>query len=166
LNLASIWKLPVVFLCENNGYAATTSQAQSTAVADIAQRASAYAIPGVVVDGQDVLGVHEVVLAAVARARAGEGPTLVEAKTYRYRDHAEFGGFKMPAHRSDEELQAWRAKDPLDLFAARLRSEGRLTSDEFKSIKLAVQAEVEAAVLFAQQSSPPEPHALLEDLFV
>jgi pyruvate dehydrogenase E1 component alpha subunit len=166
LNLAAIWKLPVVFLCENNGYATTMAQAQSTAVADIAQRASAYDIPGVIVDGQDVLAVHETVSVAVARARAGEGPTLVEAKTYRYREHVEFEGHKLLAYRSDAELVAWRLKDPIGIFSARLRSTGDLTGEEFEAIRSAVQAEVEAAVAFAQQSPAPDPHALLEDLFV
>jgi acetoin:2,6-dichlorophenolindophenol oxidoreductase subunit alpha len=166
LNLAAIWKLPIIFLCENNGYAATAAQAQTTAVADIAQRASAYNIPGVIVDGQDVLAVHESVSVAVARARTGDGPTLLEAKTYRYRDHAEFGGLKISAYRPDAEIASWRRKDPIEIFSARFRSAGDLTDREFEAIKSAVQAEVTAAVVFAQQSPTPDPHALLEDVFV
>jgi TPP-dependent pyruvate/acetoin dehydrogenase alpha subunit len=167
LNLAAIWKLPVVFLCENNGYATTTAQAQTTAVADIAQRATAYGIPGVIVDGQDVLAVHETVLAAVARARAGDGPTLVEAKTYRYCEHGEIGGRKLPTvYRSDAEIESWRARDPIEIFCARLRNSEELSSAEFETIRSAVLAEVEAAVEFARQSPTPDPRALLEDLFV
>jgi pyruvate dehydrogenase E1 component alpha subunit len=123
-------------------------------------------MPGVIVDGQDVLAVHASVSAAVARARAGEGPTLVEAKTYRYREHAEFGGFKIDEYRPAAEVASWRAKDPIEIFSARLRSTGDLTSDEFEAIRSAVEADVEAAVAFAGQSPAPDPGALLEDLFV
>jgi pyruvate dehydrogenase E1 component alpha subunit len=164
LNLAAIWKLPVIFLCENNGYATTMALAQSTAVADIAQRASAYNMPGVIVDGQDVLAVYEAVTAAVARARAGHGPTLVEAKTYRYREHAEFGDFKL-FYRSDDEIDTWRARDPIEIFRERLRSAGDLSDKESAELESAVLAEVDAAVVFAQQSPAPMPRALLEDLF-
>ena len=165
LNLASVWKLPVIFLCENNGYAMFTSQAQSTSVANIASRASAYSMPGVVVDGQDVQKMYEAVSTAVTRARAGDGPTLVEAKTYRYKDHSEFGGLKVAAYRSDEEMATWLAKDPVEIFSTRLRDARVLTDEEFNVIKAGVQAEVESAVLFAQQSSAPSPEALFEDLY-
>lgn len=167
LNLAAVWKLPVVFLCENNGYALYTPQAQTTAIAHIAQRASAYEIPGVIVDGQDVLAVHDSVSVAVARARAGGGPTLVEAKTYRYCEHYEAGGpANPPAYRSETEIASWRARDPIKIFSARLQSTGDLTREEFEAIRSGVQSEVDAAVAFAEQSSVPEPHALLEDVFV
>src|SRR5574340_520178 len=95
LNMAALWKLPVVFFCENNLYAATTPKLESTALDNIADRAAAYGIPGVVVDGQDAVAVHDVTLAAVERARSGQGPSLLEAKTYRYREHAE--GFEFAA---------------------------------------------------------------------
>lgn len=167
LNLAAIWKLPVVFLCENNGYAATSAQTWTTAVAHIAQRAKAYDIPGVIVDGQDVLAVHDSVSIAVARARTGGGPTLVEAKTYRYCEHSELDGtVKISAYRSEEEIALWRSKDPIEIFSARLRGTRDLTGEELESIRSGVQAEVDAAVEFAYQSPAPGPHALLEDLFV
>ena len=167
LNLAAIWKLPVVFLCENNGYAIHTSQAQTTAVAHIAQRASAYDIPGVIVDGQDALAVHDSVSVAVARARSGGGPTLVEAKTYRYCEHSQFGGpEECPAYRTDAEITLWRGKDPIEIFSSRLRSMKDLTHQEFEVIRAGVQAEVEAAVAFAEESPVPEPDALFEDVFV
>ena len=165
LNLAAVWKVPVIFLCENNGYAMFTSQAQSTAVVHIADRATAYNMPGVVVDGQDVVAVHESVSAAVARARAGEGPTLVEAKTYRYKDHSEFGGLKVATYRADEEIAAWQAKDPIEIFLARLRSTNNLTDRECEAIRSAVESEVEEAVTFAEQSPAPASDALFEDLF-
>lgn len=167
LNLAAVWKLPVVFLCENNGYAIHSAQAQTTAVAHIAHRASAYNIPGVIVDGQDVLAVHDSVSIAVARARIGEGPTLVEAKTYRYCEHWESGGAsKVPAYRTEAEIASWRARDPIEILCARFRSTDDLTFQEIDEIKSCVQAEVDAAVEFAEQSSVPEPRALLEDVFI
>jgi TPP-dependent pyruvate/acetoin dehydrogenase alpha subunit len=166
LNLASVWKLPVVFMCENNGYGASVAQSKSTAVVDIAQRAAAYSMPGLIVDGQDVLAVYEAVFGAVARAREGQGPMLVEAKTYRYREHGEMGGFKLAPYRSEAEIAAWRGRDPLDLFSERLQSTGDLTNDDLSAIRSAVQAEVEAAVAFAEASPVPDPSALYEDLFV
>lgn len=164
LNLAAVWKLPVIFLCENNGYAACTVQSKTTAVADIASRATSYGIPGVIVDGQDVLAVYKTVSTAVLRARAGDGPTLVEAKTYRYCDHLEEdSGF--PTYRSHEEVTSWRAKDPIAIFTARLRKAGHLSDAEFDAINTGVQAEVEAAVTFALRSPMPDSAALLEDIF-
>lgn len=164
LNLAAIWKLPVIFLCENNGYAVSSKQAKMTAVTDVAIRAESYGIPGIIVDGQDVLAVHETVSMAVARARAGKGPTLVEAKTYRYCEHLE--GYKFPTYRSEEEVTSWLAKDPIETFTARLRANGKLNAEELDAIKCEVEAEVAAALEFAQQSPAPDPAALFEDLFV
>ena len=167
LNLAAIWRLPVVFLCENNGYATHTPQRHSTAVADIAQRAVAYDIPGVIVDGQDVLAVYDSVSVAVERARRGEGPTLIEAKTYRYCEHSEApAGVKPPPYRTEAELHAWRARDPIDLFVARLRASGELSDEELAQLRSSVQAEVDDAVAFAERSPPPEPATLLQDVFV
>jgi pyruvate dehydrogenase E1 component alpha subunit len=165
LNLAAIWKLPVIYLCENNGYAMCSAQLKTTAVADIASRAASYGIPGVIVDGQDVLAVYDVVSEAVERARAGSGPTLVEAKTYRYCDHQEVD-FEWPKYRSDEEMRLWQARDPIELFITWLRQSGRLTLEELDELKSEVQVELEAALDFAQRSPAPEPQALFEDLFV
>jgi TPP-dependent pyruvate/acetoin dehydrogenase alpha subunit len=165
LNLAAVWKLPVIFLCENNGYAGCSSQSQTTAVIDIASRAASYGIPGLIVDGQDVLAVYEKVSGAVVEARKGVGPTLVEAKTYRYCDHLESAsGF--PVYRPKEEVTSWRAKDPIEIFAARLRTAGVLTEKEFGALKSAVHAEVEGALVFAEQSPAPAPASLVEDVFV
>jgi pyruvate dehydrogenase E1 component alpha subunit len=166
LNLAAVWKLPVIFLCENNGYAMFTPQWQTTSVADIAQRASAYNMPGHVVDGQDVEAVHGVVTDAVVRARAGEGPTLIEAKTYRYGEHAEFPGFTPPQYRTEAELTAWRARDPIEIFSRRLQDSAVLSQGELQRMRSEVQAEVEAALVFARHSADPEPKELLEDLLV
>ncbi|WP_174842506.1 thiamine pyrophosphate-dependent dehydrogenase E1 component subunit alpha [Steroidobacter cummioxidans] len=167
LNLASVWKLPVVFLCENNGYAIHTSQAQTTAVADIAQRASAYNIPGVIVDGQDVLAVYDVVSMAVAQARSGAGPMLVEAKTYRYCEHSEFGEpADPPPYRSESELVLWREKDPIEIFCARLEEAGHLSREEIETMRKEVLSEVDEAVAFAERSPVPEPHELHDDVYV
>ena len=165
MNLASIWKLPVVFLCENNGYATTTAQSQSTAVKDIACRAASYGIPGIVVDGQDVLAVFAVVSDAVRRARGGDGPTLVETKTYRYREHSEFNG-RIPEYRSPEEVASWKQRDPIVKFSTQLIGSRHLSQDEFSAMRLSVVAEVDDAVVFAQRSNPPHPGALYEDIFV
>jgi acetoin:2,6-dichlorophenolindophenol oxidoreductase subunit alpha len=166
LNLAAIWKLPVVFLCENNGYAIHTTQAQTTAIAHIANRASAYGMPGVVVDGQDVLAVHDSVSVAVERARTGGGPTLVEAKTYRYCEHSEAAGMKYPAYRSSAEIAAWRAKDPIEIFLAHLQRSQDISPGEYTAITSEVRSEVDAAVIFAKQSPTPEPGALFEDVYI
>jgi len=163
LNLAAIWKLPVIFLCENNGYAVSTRQAQTTAVTDVATRASSYGIPGVVVDGQEILAVYEIVSKAVRRARKGSGPTLVEAKTYRYCDHLE--GLKFPAYRSAEEISSWRGKDPIETFTTRLCANGEFAAEELRAVRSEVEAELADALEFATQSPPPDPESLLEDVF-
>jgi pyruvate dehydrogenase E1 component alpha subunit len=166
LNLAAIWKMPVVFLCENNGYAMFTPQNQTTPVTDIAQRASAYGMPGVVIDGQDVLAVYEAVTVAVRNARAGLGPTLVEAKTYRYKQHSEYPGDIPPAYRAAEEVEAWEGRDPIRMFIARLEQSGVIIGLELDTMRAEVLAEVEQAAIFAQQSPMPQPHELFEDLLV
>ncbi|MCA9513239.1 MAG: thiamine pyrophosphate-dependent dehydrogenase E1 component subunit alpha, partial [Myxococcales bacterium] len=119
LNLGAIWKLGVVFFCENNGYAATTPLAAGTSVADIAVRAAGYGMPGEIVDGQDVEAVLATTARAVARARAGEGPSLVEAKTYRYCEHAEGQGIP-GTYRTADEIARWRERDPLAIARTRL----------------------------------------------
>jgi pyruvate dehydrogenase E1 component alpha subunit len=164
LNLAATWNLPVIFLCENNGYAMYTPQAQTTKVLDVARRASAYEMPGVTVDGQDVLAVYCAVAAAVARARAGGGPTLVEAKTYRYGEHSENPRAKIRPYRSEAEMQAWSARDPIELFSSWLRATSSLADDETAAIRAEVEAEVDAAVTFALTSPVPAADELFEDL--
>jgi acetoin:2,6-dichlorophenolindophenol oxidoreductase subunit alpha len=162
LNLAATWRLPVIFLCENNGYAMYTPQAQTTTVIDVARRAYAYNIPGVIVDGQDVLAVYDAIACAVAYAREGQGPTLVEAKTYRYGEHSENPRAKIPPYRPLAEIQAWRERDPIKIFCAWLRSTGNAVDDELTAIHSEVQAEVEAAVTFALCSPTPSAEELFE----
>lgn len=164
LNLASVWRLPVIFLCENNGYAICTHQSRTTAVDNIADRAVAYRMPGIVVDGQDVVAVFNAVSDAVSRARSGEGPSLVEAKTYRYCDHQEDCEF-LP-YRSKDEVQEWRRRDPIEIFTARLESLGQLSQSEYDAIREEVRSELDLAVAFAKSSAAPEASDLLDDVFV
>jgi TPP-dependent pyruvate/acetoin dehydrogenase alpha subunit len=156
LNMAAVWKLPAIFVCENNGYAATTALAATTSVADIASRAAGYGMPGVVVDGQDVIAVAEVVERAVERARRGEGPSLVEAKTYRYCEHAEGAG--MPSHyRSAEEVARWRERDPVALSRARMLRDRAASDAAIVALEAEVEREVDDAVRFAETSASPLP---------
>lgn len=163
LNLASVWGLGVVFVCENNLYAMSTPLADTMAADSIASRAAAYRMPGVAVDGQDVAAVFEVVREAVERARSGGGPTLVEARTYRYRDHAEYGGLDL-SHRAIEELEQWRSRDPLEIQRLRLVGQG-VSEDELKGRQAEIETEVAEAVTFAKQSPMPDPGELYEDLW-
>ena len=135
INLAAIWKLPVIFLCENNQYAVTSSFKEMVAVDNIADRAAAYAIPGVLVDGQDALAMHEAVSAAVDRARSGQGPTLVEGRTYRYYDHSlGLGRIVRNPYREDAEVEEWQRRDPLDIHRAMLIEQDIATADELDAL--------------------------------
>ena len=162
LNLASVWELPVVFVCENNQYAEFTPLSVHTKVTAIVERASAYGMPGATVDGNDAVAVHKTAAAAVARARSGGGPTLVEALTYRHRGHHE--GDAM-SYRPSGEAEAWRSRDPIDRFREWLGGRGWLDEAAAARIDHEVQAEVEAATEYARQSPWPEPSATLEDVY-
>jgi pyruvate dehydrogenase E1 component alpha subunit len=162
LNMASAWKLPVVFVNENNGYGISCPQCKSMAVTDIADRAAAYDMPGVVVDGNDVLAVFEAVGEAVKRARKGEGPSLIECKTYRWRGHFEGDAC---TYRCDEELKEWIAKDPIPRFEEKLVENGVLKADGVAKIKAELAAELDEAIAFAEKSPLPEPSALLDDVY-
>ena len=164
LNIAAIWKLPAIYFCENNGYAISTPAHETVSVADIASRAAGYNMPGHVVDGQDVLAVYEVTAQAVARARAGEGPTLIEAKTYRFNEHA--AGLNHLNYRDEEEIERWRKRDPLVLFRARLTDEALLSVDKVATIDAEVEAEVAAAVRFGLDSPLPDPAEAFDHVFV
>jgi len=153
LNMASIWKLPVVYVCENNQYAMSTSVQKATAVRDIAVRGQSYDMPGVVVDGNDVIAVFETVSEAVNRARRGDGPTLVESKTYRFFGHSKSDP---RVYRSREEEQMWMAKDPIPRLANLLKEKGMATEEELKSIDELVDKEMEEALEFALNSPLPK----------
>jgi acetoin:2,6-dichlorophenolindophenol oxidoreductase subunit alpha len=153
LNLAAIWKLPAVYVCENNGFAESTPAEYSTSVVDIAARASGYGIPGITVDSRDVMAVFEAARAAIARARRGDGPTLLEAKTYRLRGHFE-GDPEL--YRDAEEREALRVADPIPPFRDRLLSDGTLSEADVDTIAAAIQAELDEAVEHAKASPWPD----------
>jgi len=165
LNLAAIWKLPAIFLCENNLYAATTPAALTIAVKDIATRAQAYEMPGVIADGQDAVAVFAAVSEAVKRARAGLGPSLIEAKTYRYLEHAVGLAIARGAYRSDEEIAQWKKRDPIVIHRSALISHLVAAEQEVIEIEAQVRAEVDAAVEYARQSPFPEPAEAFEHLY-
>jgi TPP-dependent pyruvate/acetoin dehydrogenase alpha subunit len=163
INIAATWNLPMLYVCENNLWSANTTAASTLAVSDVAARSNGYDIPGVVVDGNDVTAVHEVAEAAVSRARAGDGPTLIECKTYRWRKHTERPGAEDA--RPSEEIQAWQAKDPIARLADDLKSQGVLSEAEWHEMDSAILTEIEEAVTFAKESPFPEPETALEDVF-
>ncbi|MCX5780146.1 MAG: thiamine pyrophosphate-dependent dehydrogenase E1 component subunit alpha [Firmicutes bacterium] len=162
LNLASVWKLPVVFICENNGWAISNSQETHQNITDISDRASGYGIPGVSVDGNDVVAVFEAAGAAIDRARKGDGPTLVECKSWRWRGHFEGdpGAYKDPKDQAD-----WLAKDPIPRLEKNLLKLKYATQAELDEIKAATEASVEAAIKFAGDSPIPDPKELFTDVY-
>jgi pyruvate dehydrogenase E1 component alpha subunit len=164
LNLAAVWNVGAIFVCENNLYAMSTALADTSPVESIASRAASYGMPGVMVDGQDVQAVFEAVGEAVDRARSGGGPTLIEARTYRYRDHAEYGSTDL-SHRPAEEVERWRQRDPITLLRFRLTETFAVTEDTLTAIEDTTRAEVAEAVAFAKSSPFPPPEALFEDLW-
>lgn len=163
LNLASIWKLPVVFVCENNLYAESTPVEYSTSIKNIGDRASAYSMPGVMVDGMDVLAVCEATYEAVGRARAGQGPTLVEAKAYRFYGHFEGDAVK---YRTKAEEASFHAKDPIPLFRQRVLSEKLISPAELLEIEKGTEGDISDAVKFAEASPYPKPEECLTDVYV
>jgi TPP-dependent pyruvate/acetoin dehydrogenase alpha subunit len=162
VNLAAIWRLPVVFVCENNGWASSTSFAASTAGESVARRAAGYGIPGVEVDGGDALAVHDAVATAVARARGGEGPSLLEARVARWQGH--FEGDPQ-TYRDRSEVAEGRRADPVLRLAVALRATGAWDDRWARETEEAILAEVDDAVAFAEASPDPEPADALADLF-
>jgi TPP-dependent pyruvate/acetoin dehydrogenase alpha subunit len=162
VNLASIWKLPVVFICENNKYGMSFSTEKSMAVANIADRASAYGIPGVTVDGNDVDAVYQATRTAVDRARAGEGPTLVENVTYRWKGHSKSD---KNLYRTKEEISEWRAGDPIRRFEHAAKEAGLLTEDEVQAIRTLAMEEMRDAVRTANAAPDADPSDLLDAVF-
>ncbi len=163
LNMAGRWKLPVIYICENNLYGMSVAFEKACAINDIAGRARGYAMPGMIVDGQRVLDVREAVLEAAERGRRGEGPTLLEAKTYRYRGHSRSDP---RAYRTKEEEQYWWDRCPIKLFSELLVEEGTMTREEVDALQAEVDVDVEAAEQFAVEESPyPDPEELYEDVF-
>ena len=165
LNMASLWKLPVVYFCENNGYAITTSVARSHGQPSISKRAEAYGMPGVAVDGQDIRAVYSAANDAASRARRGDGPTLIEAKTYRFDEHNV--GLFVPGkpYRPPEEVEEYKTRrDPVILFR-KVLSESGFTEDELRSVEAEVESAVSEAIQFAERSPTPDPSTLFDFLY-
>lgn len=162
LNLAAVFELPIIYVCENNLYAVGTRQSAVRRVEDIADRAAAYGMPGVVVNGNDVLAVYLAAVEAVERARSGGGPTLIECKTYRWRPH--FEG-EPDTYRPPAEVEEWTRQEPIAPFRAMLIERGIVTNDEVDEIEKGILAELDEAVAFARQSPFPKPEAALGDLW-
>ena len=163
LNLASIWKLPVVFVCENNGYAEATPFSYHCATDDVASRAIGYDMPGVIVDGLDVLAVWEIAGEAIARARAGDGPTLIEAKTYRFRGHEEGDE---ATYRTAEELESFLARDPINALGRHLSSQLGVSEADLEALSAGAAQRVEEAYRAGSAAPWPEPDEVLDDVYV
>jgi len=162
VNLGAVWKLPVIYICENNLWAVSVPASLSLPVRDVADRAGGYGIPGVVVDGMDVMAVYEVAGEAVARAKRGEGPTLVEAKTYRYRGHFEGDS---GLYRSKEEIEEWQKRDPINSFKEKLIKMKILTEKKVSETDHEMMEEIDKAVQFAKESPYPRPEETLDNVY-
>jgi pyruvate dehydrogenase E1 component alpha subunit len=161
-NLAGLWKLPVVFFCENNLYGEGTPQSKQAPIADLALRAEGYGFPGIIVDGNDVLAVYDAVSAAAERARAGKGPTFIEGKTYRYRGHYEGDP---QVYRLPGEMEAWRARDPIPAFRQQLLNSGLFNELILEKLEDGVQQQLDEAVAFAKAAPRPQPEEALQGVY-
>lgn len=162
LNLAAIWKLPVVFVCENNQYGEYSRIDLTTPITDIADRAKSYGIPGVIVDGQDLDAVEDVMTTALDRARSGDGPTLVEAKTYRYAGHSRAD---TAPYRPEGEFDKWYERDPINSFRERLISEGAVTAEDADAVVDEVGAELERVVETVKATPSPGTDAMFQNIY-
>jgi len=165
LNLASLWKVPVVFVCENNLYAISVAQTRSTAIPDVFKRADAYGIPGEWVDGMDVVSVYKSAIKAVQHAREGLGPSLLECRTYRFYGHYIGEGSRERTYRPEEEVKKWKNQDPLIVAQKQLSKMYQVQKKGLAKIKTRVEEEIEKALEFAQNSPYPEPEEVWTDLF-
>lgn len=164
LNMAALWRLPAIYICENNRYGMGTATERSSAIYDVAQRACSYDIPAEVVDGMDVLAVRDAVARAAQRGRDRYSPTLLEVRTYRFMGHS----MSDPIHghyRTKDEVEAMKAKDPIHTFADQLRAQGQLDDDHWQAMEADVVDEVEDALRFADESPDPAPEALTTDVY-
>lgn len=164
LNIAGLWKLPAVFVIENNGYGMGTSVQRSSAITDLFERAASYDMPGVVVDGQDVVAVRKAMDDAVHRARTDSAPTLLEVRTYRYVGHS-MSDAAHGTYRTKDEVEEYQARDPILVLANRMRDAGALDDEGMEAIEKDVAAEVEDALTFAEESPEPEPDELWTDVY-
>ncbi|SUZ90200.1 uncharacterized protein METZ01_LOCUS43054, partial [marine metagenome] len=163
-NMAAALRLPVVFVCENNEYGEFTPRDRTMAITDVVDRALGYGMPGVIVDGMDVIAVHEAATEAVSRARSGQGPSFIEAKTYRFYNHHGIQTLGMK-YRSDDELAEWKKRDPIDMFEARLADSGVLTTKAAQAVHERVAEAVEQAIAFAEESPLPDAASMYEDVY-
>jgi pyruvate dehydrogenase E1 component alpha subunit len=163
-NMAGLWDLPCIFVCENNGYAEFTPQAAHQSITDIADRAAGWGMAGVVVDGMDAIAMWEAATKAVARARSGEGSTLIEAKTYRFYDHVGVKGMRIP-YRTQDEVDTWLLRDPIKALEARLDELGVLSAADASALREQVSVEVEQAIEYAEAEPVPEPDELMRDVY-
>ncbi len=166
LNLSSLWKLPIVFVCENNGYSEYTPSSAVTAGV-ISERAKPYGVPAVIIDGNDVVAVWNAAATAIDRARRGEGPSFIEARTYRMRGHieAEAAFLQGGSYRSQEEIDQWKSRDPIERFVKSLREQRALDAEVLKGIEDRVREAVEEAAAFAEASELPDPAQVSECVF-
>jgi acetoin:2,6-dichlorophenolindophenol oxidoreductase subunit alpha len=162
LNFAGVHKLPIVFLCENNIYAYSVPIEKSMAIEDVAVRAEGYGFEGIAINGNDVLAVYQATQGAINRARAGEGPTLIECKTYRWHGHSEHD---KAFYRSDEELAMWKSRDPITTFTTYLRHRELLTDEQLQETEARVRQVVDEAVKFAENSPDPDPAEAVTDVW-
>jgi pyruvate dehydrogenase E1 component alpha subunit len=163
-NMACALKLPVVFVCENNEYGEFTAREKTMAITDIVDRAAGYGMPGVIVDGMDVVAIYEAATEAVNRARRGEGPSLIEAKTYRYYNHHGIQNLGLK-YRTDDEVATWRERDPIFTFEDRLIEMGTATRDDIDAVWAELRADIDTAIEFAENSPVPTPDQLLVDVY-
>jgi pyruvate dehydrogenase E1 component alpha subunit len=163
-NMACALHLPIVFACENNEYGEFTPRNKTMAITDIVDRAVGYGMPGIIVDGMDVVAVHEAASAAVARAREGGGPSLVEAKTYRFYNHHGVQNLGLK-YRSDDEVAQWRERDPIFSFEHKLVDAGTVSRAELDDVWTGLRAEIEEAIQFAEESPLPDADQLLVDVY-
>lgn len=165
LNLAAIWKLPIIYVCENNLYGGATPTSYHLAVPDVADRAKGYGIPGIIVDGNDVIAVREATAEAAERGRKGLGPTLLESKTYRWHSHMEGRRDAFDPFRKQEEVDAWKLRDPIATYRAKIIAMGILTGEEADGMDRDALGMIDEAVAFAEQSPAPSPEEALTEIF-
>lgn len=165
MNLAAVWKLPVIFLCENNLYQVFTSVTESLSVEDVSVRASAYSMPGETVDGNNIFELEKAISTAIKRARSGKGPSLIEAKTYRWDGHYPGDGYFMGGYRSVEEVEMWKERCPIRFLENHLTKNNIATGERLSKIKEEITKEIDAAQEFAENSPWPEDSELLEGVF-
>jgi pyruvate dehydrogenase E1 component alpha subunit len=162
LNFAGVQRLPIVFVCENNQYAYSVPLEKSMAIDDVADRAEGYGFDGVSINGNDVLAVYQTTQGALARARSGEGPTLIECKTYRWHGHSEHD---KAFYRTNEELAMWKSRDPIPTFTTYLKGMNTLTDENIRDVEARVKGTIDEAVEFAMNAPDPEPAEAVTDLY-